>query len=108
MQLQPILANLKKREVEMARSKTLRPAVALAILVLGGGESTAIAQRPAANKQSLAVACKWNDAVIFYDAVTGEKQTNVPIGHRPHEMAPAPGGATAPVVACLAPAIVDT
>ena len=51
-----------------------------------------MAQQPKAGKQSLAVACKWNDAVIFYDAVTGQEQTKVAIGHRPHEMALAAGG----------------
>jgi YVTN family beta-propeller protein len=70
-------------------------AAVIAILAVFGGGSTAIAQQQKANKQSLAVACKWNDAVIFYDAVTGQEQTKVPIGRRPHEMALAPGGTLA-------------
>ncbi len=58
-------------------------------------EGAVVAQQGKVTKQSLAVACKWNDAVIFYDAVTGQEQTKVPIGHRPHEMALAAGGALA-------------
>jgi YVTN family beta-propeller protein len=70
-------------------------AAAVATLVVLSNGSRATAQQPKANKQSLAVACKWNDAVIFYDAVTGQEQTKVPIGHRPHEMALAAGGTLA-------------
>jgi YVTN family beta-propeller protein len=61
-------------------------AVAIATLLITGRQLPA-AQPPAARAESLAVACKWNDSVVFYDATTGQAQQSVPIGHRPHEMA---------------------
>jgi DNA-binding beta-propeller fold protein YncE len=46
--------------------------------------AAAIAVEPST---TLLVAHKWDDSVGFYNAVTGELETVVPIGRRPHELA---------------------
>jgi YVTN family beta-propeller protein len=79
----------------MTTRKAIGLAAAAAILAVFSLGSSAMAQQPKAGQHSLAAACKWNDAVIFYDAITGQEQTKVAIGHRPHEMALAAGGALA-------------
>src|SRR5688572_1478764 len=48
-----------------------------------------------ATTELLAVACKWNNCVAFYDAATGREAQKVEIGHRPHEMALSRDGAIA-------------
>jgi YVTN family beta-propeller protein len=48
--------------------------------------SYAGAQEPA-QRQTLIVGCKWNDAIGFYDAQTGHAASLAEIGRRPHELA---------------------
>jgi YVTN family beta-propeller protein len=51
----------------------------------------ASAQDPG-ERQTLVVGCKWNDAVGFYDAQTGQARSLVQIGRRPHELAASADG----------------
>jgi YVTN family beta-propeller protein len=79
----------------MATWKMAFASVALALALTPVETEGPAAEPPATKAESLAVACKWSDSVVFYDATTGREQQSVPIGRRPHEMALSKDGALA-------------
>jgi YVTN family beta-propeller protein len=80
----------------MSTRYTLCWAACLTIGTLLPGGGPLPADEPSAQRgESLAVACKWSDSVVFYDAASGQEEQSVPIGYRPHEMVQSQDRATA-------------
>ena len=87
---------LARKEFKVIRRQVFALAVTVVALTYLGTELPA-AEPATTSTELLAVACKWNNCVAFYDAATGREVQKVEIGHRPHEMALSKDGTTAAV-----------